>query len=339
MKKTAFLFCMVIVLYSCEQSEDLPKVLQKENFYDTVNTEFNKKILEGYFVTAIAYDQLGNAWIGTFSQGLIKYNAAETVVYNTSNSDFPNNAPIWDLAVDSRNNVWIGCEALIKFDGNRFTTYNSGNSKVPEDFISSIAIDSKDNVWFASCRFREGGIVKYDGANFTVYTPENSPLPVNLVHGIAIDVNDNVWLALTETVTETSLVKISSEKWTLFTSKELGFSPYYIGNIGINSDNEVCAAIDYSLSSAWVNLGPQVFIFDGKSTEQLQFDNLTKVKSVTVDRSDHLWCTTYKGYAVFDGNQWTVDDSTFNDTGVFAIEQSPDHHMWIGTGNGIYINE
>ena len=340
MKKAAFLFFMAIALYSCEQSEeDLPPIKHQEKFNDPINTDFNTRILEEYFVTAIAFDKLGNAWIGTFSQGLIKYNPAETVVYNTSNSDFPNNAPIWDLAVDSQNNVWIGCEALVKFDGNQFTTFNSGNSKVPEDFISSIAIDSKDNVWFASCRFREGGLVKYDGVDFTVYTPDNSPMPANLIHGIAIDVNDNVWIALTETVTMTSLVKISRGKWTLFTSGDLGFSPYYIANIGINSDDKVCAAIDYSLSSTSFNVGPQIFIFDGVSAEQLQFDNFTKVTSVTVDRSDHLWCATYEGYAIYDHNHWIVDDTTFSDFSVFTIEQAPDQKMWIGTGDGVFISE
>jgi len=333
------IFCFFsILLFACEQTEDIPPVLYPEKYDDALNTEFSTRILEGFFVTAMDFDQLGNAWIGTFNQGLIKYNPQETVVYDTSNSDIPC-VPIWDVTVDSKNNVWIGCESLIQFDGNRFTTYNSGNSKIPEDFISSIAVDSKDNVWFASCRFREGGLVKFDGSQFTVYTPENSPLPVNLIHGIAIDVNDIVWLAVTETVTETHLVKISRGKWTLFTKNELGFSPYYIGNIQINSDNKVCAAIDYSLSSTWVNSGPQVFIFDGRVTEQLQFDDVTKVRSVTVDRSDHLWCTTWNGYAVYDGNHWKVDDSTFSDTGVFTIEQAPDARIWIGTGNGIYINE
>jgi hypothetical protein len=42
--------------------------------------------MDGYFVTSIAFDSKGNAWIGTFKQGIIKYNPLETVIYNSSNS-------------------------------------------------------------------------------------------------------------------------------------------------------------------------------------------------------------------------------------------------------------
>lgn len=337
MKKVLPCFLFMLLL-ACEQTQDIPPVLYPEKYNDPLNTEFNTRILEGFFVTAIAFDQLGNAWIGTFSQGLIKYNPQETVVYDTSNSVIPG-GPIWDVAVDSKNNVWIGSDALIEYDGNRFTTFNSSNTKIPEDYISFIAVDSKDNIWFASCRFRQGGLVKYDGSQFTVFTPENSPLPASLIHGIAIDINDNVWLALTETVMETYLLKISAGKWTVFTSDDLGFSPYYISNIDINSDNDVCAAIDYSLSSTWPNIGPQIFTFDGQVAEQMQFDNTSKVHYMTVDRSDHIWCATYDGYSVYDGDQWMVDNSTFSESSVFTIEQAPDARIWVGTGDGIYINE
>ena len=90
----------------------------------------------------------------------------------------------------------MGCDGIMKYDGTNFTLYNSTNTPIPEDFVYSIAIDSKDNIWFTSCRFREGGIVKYDGTDWNVFTPENSDLPVNMVQSIAIDQNDNVWLAL-----------------------------------------------------------------------------------------------------------------------------------------------
>lgn len=336
--KKVFPCFLFMLLLACEQAENIPPVLYPGKYDDSLNTEFNTRILEGYFVTAIAFDQLGNAWIGTFSQGLIKYNPQETVVYDTSNSVIPG-SPILDVTVDSKNNIWIGSDALIKYDGSRFTTYNSSNTRIPEDYVSFIAVDSKDNIWFASCRFKQGGLVKYDGSQFTVFTPENSPLPASLIHGIAIDINDIVWLALTETVQETYLVKISGGKWNLYTSNDFGFSPYYISNIDVNSDNDVCAAIDYSLSSTWPNIGPQIFTFDGQAAEQMQFDNFSKVHYMTVDRSDHIWCATWDGYAVFDGDQWMVDNFTFSENSVFTIEQAPDAKIWVGTGDGIYINE
>ena len=214
--KKLFLFLFIVISFqSCEKYG---------NSSTFVNTDFNRKILDGYFVKSIAFDKLGNAWIGTFKQGLIKYSSTGTVVYNSSNSVIPDSAVIQDIAVDSKNNIWIGCEGLIKYDGNSFTFFNTKNTPMPEDLVGSVAVDSKDNIWFTSCRFRQGGIVKYDGLNWTVYTPDNSALPANFVGSIAVDKNDNVWLALSEIVNNASLVKISNNSWTTYTGNDLGFS-------------------------------------------------------------------------------------------------------------------
>ncbi len=333
MKNITLILVIMISLTSCE----------KTSFFDNSpgnpNTSFNLKIMDGYFVTSIAFDSKGNAWIGTFKQGLIKYNPQETIIYNSSNSILPASLVIWDIAVDSKDNVWVGCDGIIKYDGNKFTRYNTSNSPIPEDFVYSIAIDSKDNVWFTSCRFKEGGFVKFDGTNWKVFTPDNSDLPVNSVKSIAIDNYDNVWLALSEVVNNTYLIKISGTNWKTYTSEDLGFVPYYFTNIDINSQNKICGAIDYSLSSMWVNPGPQVFVFDGHNTEQLRINDMARIKSLTVDNEDNIWCSMSGGYAVFNGIRWIVDDSTYRESSVFTIKQANDKRIWLGTGDGIFIND
>lgn len=323
---------IMILLCSCEKTNDPHRTPGNPD------TTFDQKILNGYFVTSIAFDSKGNAWIGTFKQGLIKYNSRETIIYGSSNSIIADSSVIWDIAIDGKDNVWIGCEGIIKFDGIDFVLYNSQNTSIPEDFVYSIAIDSKDNIWFTSCRFREGGIVKFDGNTWYVFTPDNSDLPVSFVHSIAIDNNDNVWLALGETVTKTFMVKISGNRWTTYSGDDIGFSPYYIGNIDINSHNEVCASIDYSLSSTFYNSGPQAFVFDGNSSVQLKIDSITRIKSVKVDNDDNIWCNTYNGFAVYNWDRWTINDSIFKGFGSFTIEQAPDNRIWIGTGDGVFIN-
>ena len=329
MKKSIFILIIFISLISCKGlKDDNPTPLP---------SNFDKQILDGYHITSIAFDNLGNAWIGTFKQGLIKYNSNQTIVYNSENSIISDET-IWDVAVDSKNNVWIGCNGLIKYNGSEFVRFDSNNTPIPEDYVSTIAIDSKDNIWFSSSRFRQGGIVKYDGTNWTVYTPDNSELPVNFVKGIAIDKNDNVWLTLNETVNNSSLVKISGNKWTTYTNDDLEFEPYYLGNIQINSKNKLCVAIDYSLSNIAIHNRAKVFIFDENSTQQLKIDNID-VRFIKVDNQDNIWCGIREGYAVYDGKEWTINNSSFNETSVFAIEQASDNKIWIGTGNGIRISE
>ena len=333
MNKLIFFILLAVIFSSCDDKQQIIK--------GEINTDFDKVILKDYFVTSIAFDNVGNAWIGTFKQGLIKYHSGVKTVYNASNSIISDEWVINNLEVDSKNNVWVGAEGLIKFDGKKFTHYNTSNTPIPEDFVSSIAIDSRDNVWFTSCRFRKGGVVKYDGTNWKVFTPENSPLPKNLVKSIAIDKNDDVWLALNEIVNDVNLAKISNNnKWTVYTNSELGFTPYYLGNIKTNSKNQLCAAIDYSLSSTMNNNRVQTFIFDGKTATQLNFENSSGVKSLYVDRNDNIWCCIYRGIAVYNGEKWILNnDEKFSEHGAFTIAQAPDNKIWIGTGNGIYINK
>jgi ligand-binding sensor domain-containing protein len=302
------------------------------------DTRFDNRILDEYFVTSMDFDGGGSAWIGTFKQGLIKYSSTETTVYNSSNSILSDDWVIRDIEIDRKGNVWMAADGLLKFDGEEFTLYNTENSDIPEDIVWDIEVDSKDNIWFSSCRSKQGGLVMYDGLQWTVYTPENSHLPENLIHGIAIDSYDNVWIAAANYVDHTYLASLSNNQWKFVTEEDLGFAPYYIGNIGVNSKNEVCAAIDYSLSSFWTTDRPQVFIYKGDSTEQLKHDSIHNVRSLTVDNQDNIWCITPWGYAMYDGSEWHIDHSNFREHSVFAIEQAPDNKIWIGTGKGIHIN-
>jgi ligand-binding sensor domain-containing protein len=308
------------------------------NSCEKSNFNFDKKILNGYFVTSIAFDKQGVAWIGTFDQGLIEYNGGKITVYNSSNSVIQSYHKIDDIAVDSKNNIWIGGSALVKYDGKTFTSFHSQNSPIPEDWISSIVIDSKDNIWFTSCRYKQGGIVKFDGDNWEVYTPDNSPMPVNYVKSIAIDKIDNVYLAFQEKVNHVALAKISNGNWTFITDSILGFHPYWFGDIKVDSKGDLYGSMDYSLSSLIQAGRPQIFTFDGETSHQLNYDDFSNVQSLTIDSEDHIWCIDYFGYAVYNGSSWKIDHDSFKGSGVFAIEESPDGKMWIGTGTGIYIS-
>jgi hypothetical protein len=91
-----------------------------------------------------------------------------------------------------------------------------------------------------------------------------------------------------------------------------------------------------------------VFIFDGINATQLSFDSNTDLKCIRIDNEDKIHCigsyytesVGFKSvYAVYDGAKWLTDYETFSKIGLFCIEQSPNNDIWLGTGDGIYINE
>ncbi len=329
-------------LFSCDKDSGSSAIVSKVNideklYYKDVTS---RKIADGYFITSIAFDKEGNAWLGTFEQGLIKYNDQETICYDSSNSIITNDAVINSIAVDSKNNVWIGSDGLIKYNGKKFHLYNSKNSPIPEDHIHSINIDSKDNIWFSSSRYQLGGLVRYDGTdNWKVFTPKNSKLPGNMISGIAVAGND-VWVGLNEYVNDARIAKITNDNVTVYSNKQLGFSPYYLGNLCVNSKNQLYVNNDYSLSSMMYNESPNIFSFDGKSTQLIDCTH-GDINYISIDRKDNIWCISplINYILVFDGHKWlayNIFPEGVND-GIFCIEEAPDGSMWIGTGNGLYI--
>ncbi|SEI81219.1 Two component regulator propeller [Dyadobacter sp. SG02] len=306
-----------------------------------VPLEITDARLKDYHIISIAFDKSGTAWLGTLSQGLIRHSGTSIAVFDSSNSTLKK-APIWDIEVDKKGNVWLGTDALIKYNGSKFTRYESGLYNLPRNAVRAVAIDGADNIWFSAGASRQGGLVKYDGERFTTFTPENSQLPGNLVAGIAIDQNNTVWAALNDGVTATSMVRIKNDQWDVFSEKELGFSPYYYGNIVTNKDNELVASINYGLSSSITPGRPQIFRFNGQSSQVINLPEDDKkvymTQTVFVDRDNRIWAAFWcdKEYGVFRNGQWELKDLD-ESGGVFAFGQSPTGEIWLGGGKGIYI--
>ena len=309
---------------------------------DSVELGALQKILDGYIIQVIDFDSEGNAWIG-YQQGLIKYNAKETVLYDFSNSIISEGFWVWDLAIDKNDNVWIGFNdglmgGLLKYDGRKFTHYNSKNTAMPEDIVWDIEVDSQNNLWFASCRFRQGGLVKYDGTKWTTYTPGNSYLPDNMINDIAIDQSDNVWLTVND-----YLVKVSDDKWNVYDRDDLGLTNRIFAGIQFNSKNLLFGVIDHHLNGLIVLPPCELYNFDGKKSTLLsKIDNITSIPGQTkivIDHNDYVWCYSLRSRCgVWIGDQWTqLDFSEFGVSIVEVIKEAPDGRIWFGTNNGIYI--
>lgn len=330
MKKLLPILFLLILVNACKKGE-------AEN---PVPLEISDAKLKDYHIISIAFDASGTAWLGTLSQGLIRHSGTGIAVFDSTNSILTK-AAIWDIEVDKKGNVWLGTDDLVKYDGSKFTRYGSGHYNLPRNAVRSVAIDGADNVWFSAGASRQGGLVKYDGNQFTAFTPDNSQLPGNLIAGIAIDSKNTVWAALNDGVTATSIVRISGDKWDIFGEKELGFNPYYYGNIVVNKDDELLASINYGLSSTIVPGRPQIFKFNGTSSQVIKLPEDDKkiywTQQVFADSENRIWAAFWdeKEYGVYRNGQWELKDLD-DSGGVFAIGQSPSGEIWLGGGRGVY---
>lgn len=334
-----FIMLLSIIYFSCE------KKITSPNFRN-VSIQISDHILQSYFVESIAFDSKGTAWIGTFKQGLIKYDGNATY-YNSNNSTLPDSIVMWDIAVDKNDNIWIGSNAgLIKYDNNDFTLYNTSNSPLAEDIVWSIAIDDNNILWFASCRFRHGGLMKFDGNNWTIYTLENSELPFNSVRDVIVDSRNNIWVAMSEVVNNGSIIKITGDNWTIFDKEDIGFIPYYFRNLAVDIENNVYASIDYGLSSLWDMTRPNIIKYDGKNWTIINpvnenGESLGYVGKINIDLLGNIWASLEgrEGFvlSVYNGNKWIYNNSDIPFDWISEISIDNKNTVWLGTGNGVYL--
>ncbi len=305
---------------------------------------FDEKILDGYFVVSIAFEDDGTAWmgtLGTYGQGLIKYDTDGTThVFDHTNSIINDSTTIWDIEVDIHGNVWIGNDGLVCYDGQDFVRYELLNEDTPLNRVMSIASDSEGKVWFASWNIldegeRTGGIVSFFQDNFTIYTPDNSELMEYTSFDIEVDHNDNIWLAQTR-----SLVKFNGSTWTTYDSDALGFVPFLIREIEINSRNDIVGIIDYSGYSGGMmhpaTGKPTLFSFNSENSQFTLTDSVY-FHTLTIDDNDQIWCSCFYGLRVYSPNNLKLTSLAQDSRGLFSIKESPSGDIWIGSRDGVYI--
>ncbi|MDP2385085.1 MAG: T9SS type A sorting domain-containing protein [Bacteroidota bacterium] len=141
-------------------------------------------------------DNTGNYWL-TYSNtnatlsGVKRYDGANWILYQTSNSGLPSNR-VNTVIQDVNNNYWLGTNAgLAKFDGTNWTVYNKANSGICSDTIYVIK-ESGSNLWLGT----NNGLSKFDGSNWTTFNNQNSGLNNNIINSLESD-GTNLYIGTT----------------------------------------------------------------------------------------------------------------------------------------------
>ncbi len=339
MKKLILSFAagIQIIFSSCDRSVS-------PEFGRAISFDLSGQVAQGYFITAIAFDSKGAAWLGTLHQGLLRYDGSLTL-FDSRNSILPDGLGVTDIAVDSRDNMWAASAAgLVKYDGEKFTVYDTAGTGMTRNYVSSVAVDSEDNVWYSSSVAGEGGLMKYDGSGWTRFTPENSKLAGNVVQDIEIDRKGDKWVAVQDGVNSCSIVRISGDDWSVFDRSDFGFSAYYWGKLACGPAG-IHASIDYKFSSIFDTSRPALLVFDGKKWAvqtplNAAGNPVGYIGIISFDRRGYLWVskTGSSGLSVFDGKSWTYAEPAYLESkGVFDIAADRNNSIWIGTGDGVYF--
>ena len=251
-------------------------------------------------------------------------------------------------------------------DTTSWTVYNTSNSSLPDNWVSSIAIDGSGNKWIGT----HGGVAKFDGANWTMYNTINSGLPDNSVSSITIDSSGNKWIG-----TGSGVAKFDGTNWTVYNTINSSLPDNVVSSI----------ALDFS-GNKWIGTRLGLAKFDGTNwtvydksnsglpanmVQSIAIDNAgigcewigtadsglakfeetnwtvyntsnsglpnNRVCAIAIDGLGNTWIGTDGGITIFDGTNWTVYNSTNSDlpnNWVQSITIDNSRNKWIGTGGG-----
>lgn len=152
-------------------------------------------------ISALAFDDWGHVWIGTFSNGLyeLDYNQtlsdhSDDVVTHYTISDNLYSNTIYALEVDRDGIVWIGTGAgLNSYDGIRIYKHvgdPEGLNGPLENRINNIVVDDFNNRWFATSgglSILRAGRSPWENNAWIGFNTENSGLVDNQVFGLFVD--------------------------------------------------------------------------------------------------------------------------------------------------------
>jgi ligand-binding sensor domain-containing protein len=267
-------------------------------------------------VHAIAFDEQGRAWIGTYS-GVNAFNGEFWANYG------PNY--VCAIAFDEQGRVWTGAESTVSvFDGETWTNYTADDPGLTGGSIGAIALDDQGRVWIGVNYYRpyeyyHHSVKAFDGEIWITYSADDSGLADGFINIIAFDKQGCAWVG-----TEHGVSVFDWETWTT----------YAVGDVKAIAFDEQ--------GRAWIGTEHGISVFDGGAWTAYTADNSglvdSAVRAIAFDERGRAWVGTERGVSVLDRGSWiiyTAENSGLKDVwDVHAIVFDKEGRAWIGSTLG-----
>jgi diguanylate cyclase (GGDEF)-like protein len=148
-------------------------------------------------VRALNTDQYGNLWIGTYKNGVYRYDPLTKTFTHLDDSFGLSHPEVLKIFKDSEQNIWVGTGYglnLWEEENQRFIFFTSDNNQIDSllgNIVQDIHQARNGEIWIAT----QKGLNLYlpKTKTFKPFGRRNG-LPTSLIRGIADDKNGNLWL-------------------------------------------------------------------------------------------------------------------------------------------------
>lgn len=300
-------------------------IVNQETFSGQMNFNYNYTFYTNIVtnqITDISIDNIDNKWLGTWQNGLIKFDNTNWTNFTTSNSDLPNNQ-INCVANDNNGNIWIGsASGLTKFDGNVWTNYNVSNSDLPTNSIVSIAIDENNKVWLTTAN----ELVEFTGSSWNIYNNSDGNW-FGGANSLKIDSNNIKW-----TSAGYGIKSFDGTNWEYFN---------YLGS------NNSCL-LDCQTTSLAIDINNDIWIGAHQECNNGGLLNFTQcndyltsnsdlpdnsILSLNIDSNGVKWIGTFNGLAKLETQALGVNENIFNDLKLKVYPNPIDNYINVNIDN------
>lgn len=268
------------------------------------------------FVTSVAFEPGGAAWIGT-TRGATRVQDKYWFSYTAANG--LGNSWVTGIAVAPDGKVYFATYGggLTVFNGATRKTYTLSNSNIPNNYLTSIALDKQNRVWVGTFG---GGVGRLEGEAWSKFS-----LADNYVNAIAVDANNNPWVA-----TNAGAFYFNGAGWARFT-KDNGLGDSRVNAIAVGPDGRV-----------WFGTDGGATVFDGKSFRTFrESDGLSGdlVRAIAFGAQNRVWLGTARGLTQLDGTtvkKFSRDDG-LADNSITSLAIDAQGSAWVGTPHGLSV--
>jgi len=149
--------------------------------------------LQGYPVRAIAFDNSGYAWVGTFLNGLWVQTDTGWVNHTSANSPLPDDY-VRAIAFCPNGDAWLGTVAgAVHISGGNWQVYRQSNTNWFTQHITSAHCTPTNKIWLGGIN---SGLMHLVDTTWIIYRTLSSGLPDNTILDIQGMDNGGLWLAM-----------------------------------------------------------------------------------------------------------------------------------------------
>ncbi|MAU00814.1 MAG: hypothetical protein CL608_27020 [Anaerolineaceae bacterium] len=288
------------------------------------------------WITAVAFDNNQNIWVGTYDVGTRKLSGSTWTSYGDSATG--PGGRVRDIQVAPNGDVWFAFDSSFsgsvgRMSGSNWTRFTTANGLV-NDYAQSLDFDAFGNLWAAFSDTQSGGFAKYSAGTWTqTDIRQNVGLDFTYVTKARADASGQMWY-----VSNNYLFTQEGTEWKVYLA---GLPvPPLLGapNMAVAPNGDIWITV--------VRVG--VVHYDGQTWKLYTRANGLagdEVADIFIDQAGNVWLSIWKnefdivpvGVNKFNGTNWTLfaPANGLAHAAVYSIAQDGSGNMWFGTFNGL----